>query len=421
MAISERDETAILVHNGLHIAGRHVIRMKTPWRGPKAGIEHQPREMKWNGIEKDGAKLKLLADHVPFGEKARKEMEARLRRWLKNHPSGSAIVGDQNADADAMDARVAAPEDAEVDGFGIDLAIVRGCRLVSKKRLGKHGSDHYAVKFVLAVTNKAGKDVEFVVIGWNVKVGSGKDRGQAHIDRVRKGIATMAKNHNPDAFALTETYGMRGHLSGLGYQVTLIVGGKKKPKPKPPAKPVPPKLTTGEKVRRTAAGEIGYHEGRDKNGNWNNDQRYSREVPKLAWSNKQAWCQTFICWIFWHTLGIKVFGNAISGLLPYQPTASCDVAMAAYKKAGRWSEYPAIDAQIFFGVPGDAQHTGFVESYTATTVTTVEGNTNTSGSYQGDGVYRKVHQRKDVRILGYGYPRYPEGIVSADPKWKGRR
>ena len=88
---------------------------------------------------------------------------------------------------------------------------------------------------------------------------------------------------------------------------------------------------------------------------------------------------------------------------------------------GRWSEYPAIGAQIFYGKPSDLVHTGIVVAYGPTTVTTVEGNTNDNGSPEGDGVYLKTHPRSTDYIVGYGYPRYPEGIQSADPAWRGRR
>lgn len=189
------------------------------------------------------------------------------------------------------------------------------------------------------------------------------------------------------------------------------------PAKKPAPAPVKPVLTVVKRVLAAAAAEVGYREGRDHDGNWNNDQKYSKAVPGLAWSNWQPWCATFVCWDFWKPLGAKAFGT----ILPYRPTASCDAAMAAYKRARRWSEYPAIGAQVFFGRPGDAQHTGIVVSYTASAIETIEGNTNASGSYQGDGVYRKTHLRRDARVLGYGYPAYPEGIVSADPTWKGRK
>ncbi|MBO0918838.1 CHAP domain-containing protein [Streptomyces laculatispora] len=103
----------------------------------------------------------------------------------------------------------------------------------------------------------------------------------------------------------------------------------------------------------------------------------------------------------------------------YPVTASCATATSWWKQQGRWSDYPAVGAQVMFG-PGGGSHTGIVIAYDATTITTIEGNTNTSGSAEGDGVYRKVRQRRDAYVYGYGYPAYPAypgGIKSADSGW----
>ncbi|WP_327710016.1 CHAP domain-containing protein [Streptomyces sp. NBC_00464] len=160
-------------------------------------------------------------------------------------------------------------------------------------------------------------------------------------------------------------------------------------------------------VARVLKGEVGYREG-FSGGHWNNKQKYSASVPGLAWSDYQAWCCTFTSWAF-QTAGLPK-GS-------YPVTASCATATNWWKKAGRWSEFPAVGAQVMFG-PGGGSHTGIVIGYDDTTITTIEGNTNTSGSAEGDGVYRKVRQRRDAYVYGYGYPDYPGGITSADPTWK---
>ena len=163
-------------------------------------------------------------------------------------------------------------------------------------------------------------------------------------------------------------------------------------------------------VIRVAAAEIGYREGGGKSNN--NDQKFSDEVPGLEWSDRQPWCQTFVTWCAMKAGVQHLYGD------PAKPTASCDIAGAWFKRQGRWSEYPAIGAQVFYGTPSDLNHTGIVESYDADYITTIEGNTNASGSREGDGVYRKRRRRRDAYVVGYGYPDFPEGIVSADPAWK---
>lgn len=160
-------------------------------------------------------------------------------------------------------------------------------------------------------------------------------------------------------------------------------------------------------VIRVAKSQVGYHEGYS-GGHWNNKQKYSPAVPTLEWSQNQAWCATFCAWVFQEAGMPK--GS-------YPVTASVAVARDWWKQRDRFSEYPAIGAQCIMGASGTA-HTGIVYAYDATYIYTVEGNTNSSGSAEGDGVYLKKRARRDSYIYGYGYPNYPGGIVTADPTWK---
>ncbi|QPB09781.1 endolysin endopeptidase [Streptomyces phage Shady] len=162
-------------------------------------------------------------------------------------------------------------------------------------------------------------------------------------------------------------------------------------------------MTEVSRLVAVADAEVGYHEG-FSNGHWNNLQKYSPAVPGLEWSQNQAWCQTFQSWIF-QTAGLKALAPV---------TASCYTAVQWFKGRGRFSYYPAVGAQVFFG-PGGGSHVGVVTSYDADYVYTVEGNTNDNGSAEGDGVYRRKRARRDDYLYGYGYPAYAEGSVSADP------
>ncbi|MGW4695143.1 CHAP domain-containing protein [Kitasatospora cineracea] len=153
--------------------------------------------------------------------------------------------------------------------------------------------------------------------------------------------------------------------------------------------------------------QVGQHEGRDPDGTWNNEQRYSKETPGLEWSDGQPWCATFQCWGAHRTPGME----------PLWPmTASCLTAVAWWRQRGRWSNYPVLGGPFYLG-PGGGTHTGVVVAYDATTITTVEGNSNSGGSPEGDGVYRRTRARSS--IYGYGVPAYPEGTISADPKLGG--
>ncbi|WJN62958.1 endolysin [Streptomyces phage phiScoe25] len=167
-----------------------------------------------------------------------------------------------------------------------------------------------------------------------------------------------------------------------------------------------------DKILAIAAGEVGTHEKR-VGGHWVNDSKYNRWFGKIPGYAQDGygwpWCAAFVSWVA-HEAGHKDL---------YPKTASCSQGVAWFKGQGRFSEYPAIGAQVFFGANGGT-HTGIVVSYTADTITTIEGNTNDGGSAEGDGVYRKTRQRKSSYVYGYGYPKFPEGIVSADPAWKSQ-
>lgn len=165
-------------------------------------------------------------------------------------------------------------------------------------------------------------------------------------------------------------------------------------------------MSTAQRVIAAAVSQVGYHEGYS-NGHWNNQEKYAAQVPGLAWANGQPWCDVFVAWCFTKA--------GAANLIPV--SASCAVSMAEWKRRGRWSEYPAVGAQVIYG---GGEHTGIVQRFDAKYIWTIEGNTNTSGSPEGDGVYSKVHARTDPWVTGYGLPDYPEGIDSADPKFARR-
>ena len=166
-------------------------------------------------------------------------------------------------------------------------------------------------------------------------------------------------------------------------------------------------MTITSDIIALAKSQVGYHEGQGSSGNWDNIQKYSEQVPSLTWSDGQPWCATFVSWLATKTTGA-------GSLFPI--TASCSDGVAWFQNKKRWSDYPAIGAQVFYG-SGGGSHTGIVYDYDDTYIYTVEGNTNDNGSAEGDGVYLKQRVRTDAYVYGYGYPEYPEGIKSADPAW----
>lgn len=159
-----------------------------------------------------------------------------------------------------------------------------------------------------------------------------------------------------------------------------------------------------------ARSQVGYQEGRSKNGSWNNRIKYAAQVPGLEWADGQPWCATFMSW-----LALKA---DVAPLFPR--TASCDVGAKWFKDRNRWSETPKVGDQVFFGKPSDLSHTGLVIGVDAEYITTVEGNTNDSGSREGDGVYVKRRRRRDPWVVGYGHPAYPAVRPAKPPKAGGK-
>lgn len=165
-------------------------------------------------------------------------------------------------------------------------------------------------------------------------------------------------------------------------------------------------------IVKLAKSQVGTLEGK-KNGVWDNDQKYSRQVPGLSWSNFQPWCMTFGVWLYW-----KV------GLIKKQlVTASCAASAAYWRKKHRLSKYPMIGGGVYYGYTSP-EHYGTVVAYDATTHTAVEGNTTTPGvkggsEVNGSGVALKRRSRTEW-VIGYSEPALP-GAVSANPRFKPKK
>ncbi|MGW9280712.1 peptidoglycan-binding protein [Streptomyces diastaticus] len=164
------------------------------------------------------------------------------------------------------------------------------------------------------------------------------------------------------------------------------------------------------KLVSVAKAEVGTKE-KFSGGHWVNNSKYNRWFGTIPGYGQGGygwpWCAAFVSWVA-HEAGHK-------GKFPH--SASCAVGVSWFKSRGRFSEYPAVGAQVFYG-SGGGSHTGIVYAYDANYVYAYEGNTNASGSAEGDGVYAKKRARRDAYVYGYGYPDIEGGSVSADPNAK---
>ncbi|AJC54012.1 hypothetical protein [Streptomyces sp. 769] len=144
---------------------------------------------------------------------------------------------------------------------------------------------------------------------------------------------------------------------------------------------------------------VGFREGP------NNQNPFSAHYGR----DHESWCADFVSYCGWASGNHDVIPNY----------SYCPNGVAYYRSKGRFSEYPVIGGPVFYG-PGGSHHTGICIGYTADTITTIEGNTNNDGSAEGNGVYLKSRSRKSTNVYGYGIPDFPEGVVLADPAWKGK-
>ena len=158
-----------------------------------------------------------------------------------------------------------------------------------------------------------------------------------------------------------------------------------------------------------ATAQVGYHEGRD-HGHWNNVEKYASEVPGLAWvsTGHYPWCAVFASWVL-HRCG---------ALGQLTPSASVSNLFEQGRSLTRFSEYPVVGGVAIYG---RSVHTGApVVRYDDTHIWVVEGNTTTSGSPEGDGVYLRQRRRRDPFVTGYVIPYYDEYATTPDPAWSGR-
>ncbi|MEV4559327.1 peptidoglycan-binding protein [Kitasatospora sp. NPDC049285] len=172
-----------------------------------------------------------------------------------------------------------------------------------------------------------------------------------------------------------------------------------------------------EQVTRRFQSFIGAQEG-FSNNEWNNDIRniYGVNFSEIYGEpDRVAWCDIG----FWVCFRLE----GLDSLIP--KSESCYDSLSTYQSWSRSSEFPAVGAQFFVSsaeYPRGGAHTGFVVGYDSSSIQTVEFNTNITGGSEGDGCYAKTRSRfgnESSGVYAYGYPKYAEGIVSADPAWGG--
>jgi hypothetical protein len=174
------------------------------------------------------------------------------------------------------------------------------------------------------------------------------------------------------------------------------------------------------RVLRVAASQIGYHEGKSSSGSWNNDTVYG------AWYgpgfNYAAWCASYVSWCasvagFLGTI-IPRHAYTPSGFSWFKGQSRVGGRVPPYGKAPTGLGTPKRgDIMYVYGLVDGVwriHHVGFVENVLpGGYISTVEGNTNTTGSASGDGCYRL--RRRVTSRLYFASPDYAK-IVKPRPK-----
>ena len=172
--------------------------------------------------------------------------------------------------------------------------------------------------------------------------------------------------------------------------------------------PAPTSATNvAKRLALMLASQIGYREGRSPSGDWNNDNAYGAYFNQ----NRVSWCNWFISW------------GAVAAGIP-----ATVIPRTGYTPSS-WNWFTSRDRDVAKPQPGDlfwvygyvssegtnrVHHIGFVEKLLSEgRIQTIEGNTNTSGSSQGNGVYRNV--RTIGPKLRFARPNYAAAIEIAPP------
>lgn len=143
-------------------------------------------------------------------------------------------------------------------------------------------------------------------------------------------------------------------------------------------------MKPAENILLTAAREIGVQEGKGKHTKYGEFTGY----------DGQPWCMSFVQWVY-HEAGLD---------LPVM-TASCGELLRWYQRNDPdcITREPVPGCIVIFDWPRtayDTDHTGLFVSRTATTVTTIDGNTSGLSDSNGGSVQQKT------RRLSYANPIY---------------
>lgn len=167
--------------------------------------------------------------------------------------------------------------------------------------------------------------------------------------------------------------------------------------------PVSNRILRQQAVKRIYDSELGVRELGVNAG-----KQVEKYLSYVNLNRGQPWCAAFICWVY----GQAGVDHPRSGWTP-------DLFPLSKIIWSKTSIYPARQIRgsappvgyppdtgdifaLFFPEKNRIAHAGFIDQWKDPWLITVEGNTNSSGSREGDGVYRKRRLVKSVyKVAGY--------------------
>lgn len=153
-----------------------------------------------------------------------------------------------------------------------------------------------------------------------------------------------------------------------------------------------------------AARQVGVKEGYS-NGSWNNRVKYTTwyadQVKNSAFLTS-AWCAIFVSWCA-DQAGIS---RSIIPLHAWTPSGLAFFSAKGLVTRGGGAK-PGDIFYKYYSSYGRVAHTGIVEKVSGNYIYTIEGNTNTTGSSQGNGVYRL--KRLITNDYYFCHPEYTSG------------
>jgi hypothetical protein len=171
-----------------------------------------------------------------------------------------------------------------------------------------------------------------------------------------------------------------------------------------PALPAP--TSVANVIRRlllTLGSQVGYREGKT-GSTWNNDQAFG------VWYGypRVAWCHQFVSW------GAFVAGLLGTVIPKEMYTPSGENFFEAHKRQVKTPQAGDV-FYVWNAALGRVSHVGVVEKVlSGNRIQSLEGNTNTTGSDQGNGVYRLT--RTVSSRLRFYRPNYALAVRAAAPK-----